>query len=86
MGGKAKRPVLGRLEEKLEAGVGIEPAYDGFAVRCMATLPPRRRGIAQNRMPFKTKRGSALAPPGKLERAKSLELSTSTLARLRSTN
>ena len=38
---------------QLEAGVGIEPAY-GFAVRCMATLPPRHD--------LESKKGSAAAP------------------------
>jgi hypothetical protein len=57
---------------------------DGFAGRCITTLLPRPAG----KVPLLT-----LAPKcyceraeGKLERQKSLELSTSTLARLRSTN
>ena len=56
-----------------------------------ATPPPRLRadssGDADETVETsQTKRGSTVAPPGNLERAKSLELSTSTLARLRSTN
>ena len=61
---------------------------DGFAGRCMTTLPPR-----QERWPApiacaagQTKRESAVLSLAKLERERSLELPTSTLARLRSTN
>ena len=64
---------------------------DGFAGRCMTTLPPRpgcaRRAGAQR---GQTKRESGLQDDrlslGNLERETSLELATSTLARLRSTN
>src|SRR5690606_7666171 len=61
----------------------------GFAVRCMSTLPPGRW-----RAPRITihARGADKQSPGgagalcKLERETRLELATSTLARLRSTN
>ena len=60
---------------------------DGFAGRCMTTLPPRLVGCgrAQART-GQTKRESSGSPSMNLERETSLELATSTLARLRSTN
>src|SRR5678816_102434 len=48
----------------------------GFAGRCMTTLPSRQ----------KAKREGLATFPRKMERETSLELATSTLARLRSTN
>jgi hypothetical protein len=51
----------------------------GFAIRCITALLPRPTEPL-------AKRGSESLPFFKLEREKSLELSTSTLARLRSTN
>jgi hypothetical protein len=63
---------------------------DGFAGRCMTTLPPR-----QGRRPARiagrsNEKGEPHGICGlslvKLERERSLELPTSTLARLRSTN
>jgi hypothetical protein len=66
---------------------------DGFAGRCMTTLPPRPgRSIrfSTRRATDQAKRESRIRSPGlsleKLERETSLELATSTLARLRSTN
>src|SRR5258706_2979255 len=78
----------GRLPEMVrvdQAGLGTGGAdrnrtdVRGFAGRCMTTLPPRR-----TRETGET--GYRRFPPRMLERQKSLELSTSTLARLRSTN
>jgi hypothetical protein len=70
-----------------------------FAGRCMTTLPPRQgaRGLFQLRIASphniparrKSKRENrccAFSPLGILERERRLELPTSTLARLRSTN
>lgn len=54
---------------------------DGFAGRCITTLLPRR-----NLYGFPAKRESIALSPEILERETSLELATSTLARLRSTN
>ena len=60
---------------------------DGFAGRCMTTLPPRPgERPAHVRRVGQTKRESLALSLGKLERERSLELPTSTLARLRSTN
>ena len=53
----------------------------GFAIRYITALLPR-----QNFFNFLKKKGSYCFPFLDLEREKSLELSTSTLARLRSTN
>jgi hypothetical protein len=68
---------------------------DGFAGRCMTTLPPRQ-GMALEHLyervahSHAAEKAKGKAPPSPLqltlEREKSLELSTSTLARLRSTN
>ena len=52
----------------------------GFAGRCMTTLPPRPGARSKK---GRTPKGS---PSWNLERERSLELPTSTLARLRSTN
>ena len=60
---------------------------DGFAGRCMTTLPPRPgRGTQDKCGPGKSRAGQGVRPAGNLERETSLELATSTLARLRSTN
>src|SRR3954468_17999833 len=53
----------------------------GFAGRCMNTLPSRRAG-KKGKVPSQL----GWAIPSDLERETSLELATSTLARLRSTN
>ena len=70
----------------------------GFAGRCITTLPPRRGLTTQHRaaqQQLKNEKGKRGFPfygrprnrrPEKLERETSLELATSTLARLRSTN
>ena len=55
---------------------------NGFAIRCITALLSRRC-LASRRL---RKKGSLSFPFHDLEREKSLELSTSTLARLRSTN
>ena len=54
----------------------------------MTTLPPRQEWIATNAFArvAQTKRESFAGSPVNLERETSLELATSTLARLRSTN
>ena len=62
----------------------------GFAIRCITALLPRPGVVvivrARPRAAW-TKKGKRLLPHfTNLEREKSLELSTSTLARLRSTN
>ena len=66
---------------------------DGFAGRCMTTLPPRQERRPAPRSTHagpRNKRESRCKLPvlslGDLERETSLELATSTLARLRSTN
>ena len=61
----------------------------GFAIRCITALLPRRlRRLAgpMSDAADSMKKGSLGFPFCCLEREKSLELSTSTLARLRSTN
>ena len=75
---------------RLESGGAGRSRTDlhGFAIRCITALLPRQN-FSQ---PAKTgyclnKKGKLLLPFSRnLEREKSLELSTSTLARLRSTN
>jgi hypothetical protein len=57
---------------------------DGFAIRCITALLSRHAAEKRNRT--REKKGSSASLFQKLEREKSLELSTSTLARLRSTN
>ena len=70
-----------RLEFKLSGGEDRSRTdLDGFAGRCITALLPRQRELMT-----KTTAGYALRSEI-LEREKSLELSTSTLARLRSTN
>ena len=70
-----------RLEFKLSGGEdGSRTRLHGFAGRCITALLPRQRKL----LPEMTA-GYALRSEI-LEREKSLELSTSTLARLRSTN
>ena len=54
----------------------------GFAGRCMTTLPPRRMLETRNSEGFRKQ----AVPLRILERERSLELPTLTLARLRSTN
>jgi hypothetical protein len=66
----------------MEAGVGIEPAYTDLQ---SAAWPLCHPAAAPKKWGQRAKRG-ARGSPDNLERAKSLELSTSTLARLRSTN
>ncbi len=71
--------------DKSGGAVRSRTGLTGFAIRGITALLPRRlfsflnlgRGI---------KKGSRRFPFSELEREKSLELSTSTLARLRSTN
>ena len=60
----------------------------GFAGRCMTTLPPRQEWVAMRALSERhaNKRESFAGSPVNLERETSLELATSTLARLRSTN
>src|SRR5450432_2638458 len=59
----------------------------GFAGRCMTTLPPRRVGPRYAATRCATNQeGERWLSLGILERERSLELPTSTLARLRSTN
>ena len=64
----------------------------GFAVRCMATLPPRRAfytadlSLPAHTVPKENGEASLGFPACSVERETSLELATSTLARLRSTN
>ena len=61
----------------------------GFAIRCITALLSRhvlRSRRLQKHTLQSTKKGSLGFPLWNLEREKSLELSTSTLARLRSTN
>src|SRR5437879_9796034 len=70
---------------------------DGFAGRCMTTLPPRRVDTSRKldrccpvtavraATDYKRK-GEQVLSLGNMERERSLELPTSTLARLRSTN
>ena len=55
---------------------------NGFAIRCITALLPRH--LQQSLLSWK--KGKPKLPFHDLEREKSLELSTSTLARLRSTN
>ena len=55
----------------------------GFAIRCITALLPRR---LQSNFALLLTTETSYACPENLERQKSLELSTSTLARLRSTN
>src|SRR2546427_2351423 len=59
----------------------------GFAIRCITALLPRRgcAGFSHKENPVAQKREAA-ASLGNLERETRLELATSTLARLRSTN
>ena len=66
------------VEGVMEAGVGIEPAYTDLQSAAWPLCHPARGGSNQ--------KGKRVAPPRILEREKSLELATSTLARLRSTN
>ncbi len=91
-------PTWGRLESG--GGGRNRTGVDGFAGRCITTLLPRqgephctREGRFLRRAAFKQrhhvherKREALWASLRNLEREKSLELSTSTLARLRSTN
>ena len=57
------------------------PVHNRFAIAPMSMPPPIREP-----RPVSTKKGSLGFPLWNVEREKSLELSTSTLARLRSTN
>jgi hypothetical protein len=57
----------------MEARAGVEPAYNGFAIRGITALLSRHRGETKEEMK-------------NLERVTRLELVTSTLARSRSTN
>ena len=83
-----------RAEDRWEAGGGAirsRTALDGFAIRCITALLSRR-------VRYPTKKGSGCFPvlpstagaidasDWMLERETRLELATSTLARLRSTN
>ena len=77
-GMRESRRITRRTFNTLEAGVGIEPAYADLQSAAWPLCHPARGGSNQ--------KGKRVAPPRILERAKSLELSTSTLARLRSTN
>ena len=63
-------------------------ALAGFAIRCITALLPRRGLKPATHMAngFNKKGQHVAMLPFELEREKSLELSTSTLARLRSTN
>ncbi|CFP67296.1 Uncharacterised protein [Bordetella pertussis] len=54
----------------------------GFAIRCITTLPLRRQATRKK----EARQVTASFPFWCLERETSLELATSTLARLRSTN
>src|SRR5262249_17913794 len=81
-----KRAMSDRLYAVGGGGGRNRTGVDGFAGRCMTTLPPRLGGRRLGQRRRQTKRESALALPWKLERETSLELATSTLARLRSTN
>ena len=66
------------LERMVVGGAGqSRTGLEGFAILCITALLPRR---------CLDKKGSRGFPFWCLEREKSLELSTSTLARLRSTN
>src|SRR6187401_2889061 len=79
-----------KLQSVTGGGGRNRTGVHGFAGRCITTLPPRRDCCVgedlRRESTTQTKRESYCAFPGKLEREKSLELSTSTLARLRSTN
>ena len=91
---------MGYLLKRIGGGGRDRTGVDGFAGRCITTLLPRHGsrivpakpvvcyGFAKlGQSGFLTKKGSGLGFPfGFVEREKSLELSTSTLARLRSTN
>jgi hypothetical protein len=68
---------------KLEAGVGIEPAYTDLQ---SAAWPLCHPATARARGLLKPKGEAHWLPLENLERETSLELATSTLARLRSTN
>ena len=60
---------------------------DGFAIRCITTLLTRRGAGQSDELTGLNDSGKVCTFPDVfLEREKSLELSTSTLARLRSTN
>jgi hypothetical protein len=75
-------------------GIGIDggatrsrTGLDGFAIRCITALLSRHSRCRDFEVvEISEKKGSLRFPFSKLEREKSLELSTSTLARLRSTN
>ena len=73
-----------KWHKRIGGGGRNRTGVDGFAGRCITTLLPRR-GLSGL---FKLKGENALgcAFPENLERERSLELPTSTLARLRSTN
>jgi hypothetical protein len=80
---KQKRPEQSRGADdftKNLGGVGRSRTdLHGFAIRCITALLPRHQTT-------QIKKGSWASLFEELEREKSLELSTSTLARLRSTN
>ena len=67
----------------LEAGVGIEPAYTDLQ---SAAWPLCHPAMPAAQATAQTKRGSDASPGIFVERETRLELATSTLARLRSTN
>ena len=72
------------LNAQADGGAGRSRTdLHGFAIRCITALLPRH----MNDDLFIDKKGKRMLPfLWNLEREKSLELSTSTLARLRSTN
>jgi hypothetical protein len=73
--------VAGLLVLKFGGAFQSRTGLDGFAIRCITALLTRRLSFT-----LKKKGKALLSLFQMLEREKSLELSTSTLARLRSTN
>ncbi len=75
---------------RLEAGVGIEPAYTDLQSAAWPLCHPAETfgdpGTSAKAGAGKQKGKPLRLPLDKLERETSLELATSTLARLRSTN
>ena len=81
-----KRPRCLARPEEFGGATQSRTGLDGFAIRCITDLLSRRRSN-----PLSAVHSDKKGKPGlpfflRLEREKSLELSTSTLARLRSTN
>ena len=76
--------VAGLLSLKFGGAFQSRTGLDGFAIRCITALLTRR--FLTHFFTFKKKGKALLSLFQMLEREKSLELSTSTLARLRSTN